>query len=98
MDATYLIGEPCDRVFGLWFALDEATTENGCLWFVPGSHKGKAAVKHFHCKFFCKSYSMHIIMLFPFIQPMHYLCHSAWCMPILLPTPAILTYSYKFSW
>lgn len=40
MDATYLIGEPVDRVFGLWFALDEATTENGCLWFIPGSHKG----------------------------------------------------------
>jgi len=26
---------------GLWFALEEATLENGCLWFIPGSHKGR---------------------------------------------------------
>jgi hypothetical protein len=24
---------------GLWFALEDATAENGCLSFVPGSHK-----------------------------------------------------------
>ena len=24
---------------GGWFALDAATTENGCLWVIPGSHK-----------------------------------------------------------
>jgi ectoine hydroxylase-related dioxygenase (phytanoyl-CoA dioxygenase family) len=23
----------------LWIALDDATTENGCMWVVPGSHK-----------------------------------------------------------
>jgi ectoine hydroxylase-related dioxygenase (phytanoyl-CoA dioxygenase family) len=23
----------------IWIALDDATIENGCLWFVPGSHK-----------------------------------------------------------
>ena len=22
-----------------WMALDDATTENGCLWVIPGSHK-----------------------------------------------------------
>ena len=22
-----------------WTALDDATVENGCLWFIPGSHK-----------------------------------------------------------
>lgn len=27
--------------YGLWFALEDATTENGCLWAIPGSHKGK---------------------------------------------------------
>jgi len=47
MDATYLIGEPADRVYGLWFALDEATTENGCLWFIPGSHKGTPVLRKF---------------------------------------------------
>lgn len=25
---------------GYWFALDDATLENGCLWFAKGSHKG----------------------------------------------------------
>lgn len=24
---------------GVWIALDDATTENGCLWVIPGSHK-----------------------------------------------------------
>ncbi len=24
---------------GAWIALDNATTENGCLWIIPGSHK-----------------------------------------------------------
>jgi ectoine hydroxylase-related dioxygenase (phytanoyl-CoA dioxygenase family) len=24
---------------GAWIALDDATTENGCLWVIPGSHK-----------------------------------------------------------
>lgn len=24
---------------GVWLALDDATTENGCLWVVPGSHR-----------------------------------------------------------
>ena len=28
----------------LWFALDDATVENGCLWVVPGSHR--AGVLH----------------------------------------------------
>jgi phytanoyl-CoA hydroxylase len=26
-------------VLGLWFALEDATTENGCLWAIPGGHK-----------------------------------------------------------
>ena len=24
---------------GFWIALEDATLENGCLWFAPGSHK-----------------------------------------------------------
>lgn len=27
------------RLTGFWIALDDATTENGCLWFSRGSHK-----------------------------------------------------------
>lgn len=39
-DATYLYTTPvAGRLVGFWIPLDEATTENGCLYFVPGSHK-----------------------------------------------------------
>ena len=38
-DATFLYTEPLS-VVGLWFALEDATLENGCLWALPGGHKG----------------------------------------------------------
>ena len=37
-DATFLYTEPL-RLVGLWFALEDATVENGCLWVIPGGHK-----------------------------------------------------------
>lgn len=37
-DATFLFTEPL-RMVGLWFALEDATVENGCLWAVPGGHE-----------------------------------------------------------
>lgn len=37
-DATFLYTEPLS-VLGLWFALEDATLENGCLWVIRGSHK-----------------------------------------------------------
>ena len=37
-DSTFLYTEPIDIV-GLWFALEDATTENGCLWAIPGGHR-----------------------------------------------------------
>ncbi|MDX6403962.1 MAG: phytanoyl-CoA hydroxylase [Blastocatellia bacterium] len=37
-DATFLFTEPL-RLVGLWFALEDATIENGCLWVIPGGHK-----------------------------------------------------------
>jgi phytanoyl-CoA hydroxylase len=36
-DSTFLYTEPNDIV-GLWFALEDATLENGCLWAIPGGH------------------------------------------------------------
>ena len=36
-DGTFLYNEPL-RLFGFWFPIDDATLENGCLWYVPGSH------------------------------------------------------------
>jgi len=37
-DCTFLYTEPIDIV-GLWFALEDATIENGCLWAIPGGHR-----------------------------------------------------------
>jgi phytanoyl-CoA hydroxylase len=37
-DATFLYTEPL-RMVGLWFALEDATIENGCLWAIAGGHK-----------------------------------------------------------
>ncbi len=38
-DASFLITQPAS-VVGFWFALDDATLENGCLWVEPGGHRG----------------------------------------------------------
>ena len=38
-DEMYLTTTPAGKVFGIWVALDDATEENGCLDFIPGSHK-----------------------------------------------------------
>ena len=37
-DATFLYTEPL-KLVGLWFAVEDATIENGCLWAIPGGHK-----------------------------------------------------------
>ncbi|XP_050010941.1 phytanoyl-CoA dioxygenase domain-containing protein 1 isoform X4 [Alexandromys fortis] len=37
-DATFLYTEPLGRVLGVWIAMEDALLENGCLWFIPGSH------------------------------------------------------------
>jgi phytanoyl-CoA hydroxylase len=37
-DATFLYTEPTG-IIGLWFALEDANQENGCLWAIPGGHK-----------------------------------------------------------
>lgn len=37
-DSTFLYTEPQD-IAGLWFALEDATIENGCLWALPGGHR-----------------------------------------------------------
>lgn len=36
-DHTFLWTEP-QSVIGFWFAIDDATTENGCMWALPGGH------------------------------------------------------------
>jgi phytanoyl-CoA hydroxylase len=37
-DSTYLYTDP-ESCIGFWFALEDATTENGCMHFIPGAHK-----------------------------------------------------------
>ena len=37
-DSTFLYTEPVE-IAGLWFALEDATVENGCLWAIPGGHR-----------------------------------------------------------
>jgi phytanoyl-CoA hydroxylase len=51
-DSTFLHTEPRLTCLGLWLALDNADTTNGCLWVRPGSHRFKismifAARSHF---------------------------------------------------
>jgi phytanoyl-CoA hydroxylase len=36
-DSTFLYTDP-QQIVGLWFALENATIENGCLWAIPGGH------------------------------------------------------------
>ena len=37
-DAAFLYTEP-NSCIGFWFALEDATIENGCMWAMPGGHK-----------------------------------------------------------
>jgi phytanoyl-CoA hydroxylase len=37
-DATFLYTDPM-TVTGFWFAIEDATLDNGCLWAAPGGHK-----------------------------------------------------------
>ena len=37
-DSTFIYTEP-PEIAGLWFALEDATVENGCLWAIPGGHR-----------------------------------------------------------
>jgi phytanoyl-CoA hydroxylase len=38
-DATFFLTEPIS-VTTFWFALEDATEDNGCLWVQPGGHRG----------------------------------------------------------
>jgi phytanoyl-CoA hydroxylase len=37
-DSTFLYTEP-QEIAGLWFALEDATLNNGCLWAIPRGHR-----------------------------------------------------------
>jgi hypothetical protein len=39
-DGSFLFNEPL-QIMGVWIALEDATLDNGCLWFIPGSQTSK---------------------------------------------------------
>ncbi len=45
-DSTFLYTEP-ESCTGFWFALEDATTDNGCMHFIPGGHKGPLKELHY---------------------------------------------------
>jgi phytanoyl-CoA hydroxylase len=45
-DSTFLYTDP-ESCTGFWFALEDATTENGCMHFIPGGHKGPLKELHY---------------------------------------------------
>jgi len=47
-DATFL-GTTPDTVVGFWFALEDATLDNGCLWAEPGGHRGPLRKRFERC-------------------------------------------------
>ena len=44
-DSTYIYTEP-DSCVGFWFALEDATVDNGCMHFIPGGHKMGLKQRH----------------------------------------------------
>jgi phytanoyl-CoA hydroxylase len=45
-DSTFLYTKP-ESCIGFWFALEDATLENGCMHFIPGGHKGPLKELHY---------------------------------------------------
>jgi len=45
-DSTFLYTEP-ESCVGFWFALEDATIDNGCMHFIPGAHKGPLKELHY---------------------------------------------------
>jgi phytanoyl-CoA hydroxylase len=45
-DSTFIYTEP-ESCIGFWFALENATEENGCMRFIPGGHKLGLKERHY---------------------------------------------------
>ncbi|KAF7638724.1 hypothetical protein Mgra_00001806 [Meloidogyne graminicola] len=39
VDSSFLHTKRPESLIGIWIALNNSKKENGCLWFIPGSHK-----------------------------------------------------------
>ena len=45
-DSTFLYTEP-ESCTGFWFALEDATLENGCMHFIPGGHRESLKARNY---------------------------------------------------
>lgn len=54
-DNSFLYTDP-PTCTGLWLALEDATTVNGCLWAIPGSHKGRFFFIFISCGIVCNTH------------------------------------------
>ena len=45
-DSTFIYTEP-ESCTGFWFALEDATLENGCMQFIPGAHRGPLKARNY---------------------------------------------------
>jgi ectoine hydroxylase-related dioxygenase (phytanoyl-CoA dioxygenase family) len=50
-DMAYWVDLPDRRAVSCWIALDEATVDNGCMWFAPGSHRLPLREHRWHGRF-----------------------------------------------
>jgi ectoine hydroxylase-related dioxygenase (phytanoyl-CoA dioxygenase family) len=46
-DGTFVYNDPLN-VINIWIALEDATLENGCLWFIPGSNSKPIKSRFIH--------------------------------------------------
>lgn len=45
-DSTYIYTDP-ESCIGFWFALEDATVDNGCMYFIPGQHRGPLKARNY---------------------------------------------------
>ena len=73
-DSTFLRTDP-PSVVGLWWALEDSTKQNGCLWALPGIHK-QGVARHFIRKW-ASSATLHCPAIFVPEQAVCTVLHSA---------------------
>ena len=107
-DATYLACLP-QRVVGLWLALEDATVDNSCLWFIPGSHKGLLSVYELSTLLIVTentqiavseqfpSYMFTFAFYFHFALFPHFILVLSTCQSVFVPLKALLFPVQKFT-
>ncbi|KAL0860658.1 hypothetical protein ABMA27_010004 [Loxostege sticticalis] len=55
-DLYYFPFRPAHKIIAAWTAIDDVTVENGCLYVLPGSHKGGVVYEHGYTEKFNRMY------------------------------------------